>query len=202
MQAADDEKKEETIFTISFGFWDLWNYGSMELEVAQDAISQSILVLFQQLDIIAEHSSSDPQVLITGLWDVSFSPHFQSLSENNTAFHFGEVQHKMIYLVKYWNSALIQASTNWGKGDVFYLNWQSWVMDQIRITQMHELKIVDSSGIGKEEVIFDDVLRPCLLGSSSNNDTTSSQKGVNKPARCLKPERNLFWYATYAVTHL
>jgi hypothetical protein len=202
VKASDDESEEETLFAISFGFWDIWQYGTLELEEAQNAITQSMFVLFQQLDIVAEHSSSDPQILISGLWDVTFSPHFQSLSENNTAPHFGEAQHKMIYLVKYWNSALIQASMKWSKGDVFYLNWQNWLMDQIRITQMHALKIVDSSSNGKENVVFDDVSTPCVLGSSANNSTASSRVGAGKPARCPKPERNLFWYALYAVTHL
>lgn len=205
VKATDDESEEETLFAISFGFFDIFQYGTLELEDAQNAITQSMLVLFQQLDIIAEHSSSAPQVLISGLWDVTFAPHFQSLSkdsENNNYPHFGEAQHKMIYLVKYWNSALIETSMNWGKGDVFYLNWQNWVMDQIRITQLHELKIVDSSGNGKETVVFDDVTRPCLLGSSANNSIASSRASAGKPDRCLKPERNLFWYADYVITHL
>jgi hypothetical protein len=202
VKESDEEDEEETLFAISFGFWDIWQYATLELEEAQNAITQSMYVLFQQLDIIAEHSSSDPQILISGLWDVTFAPHFQSLSENNTAPHFGEAQHKMIYLVKYWNSAMIQASMNWAKGDVFYLNWQSWVMDQIRITQMHELKIYDSSGTGKEEVVFDNVSTPCLLGSSTKSGNTLSRVGANKPARCSKPERYLFWYALCALIHL
>lgn len=175
----------------------------LELEDAQNAIKQSMLVLFQQLDIIAEHSSTAPQVLISGLWDVTFGPHFQSLSvsENNTAPHFGEAQHKMIYLVKYWNSALIQTSMTWNKGDVFYLNWQNWVEDTIRITQLHQLKIIDSSGNGKETVVFDDVTNPCLLKPSANNSTAGSGK-PDRSDRCLKPEQYLFWYAVHAVAHI
>lgn len=193
VKATDDESEEETIFAISFGFYDIFQYGILDVGDAQNAITQSMLVLFQQLDIIAEHSSSAPQVLIAGLWDVTFAPHFQSLSlsENNTTPHFGEAEHKMIYLINYWNSALIQTSMTWNKGDVFYLNWQNWVMDQIRITQLHDLKIVDSSGNGKETVIFDDVTNPCLPISSADDSTA-----------CARPERNLFWYAAHAVTHL
>jgi hypothetical protein len=197
----EGEEEEDTLFTISFGFWDIWQYATLELEEAQNAITKSMYVLFQQLDVIAEHSSSDPQILISGLWDVTFAPHFQSLSANNTAPHFGQAQHKMIYLVKYWNNALIEASMKWSKGDVFYMNWQSWVMDQIRITQMHQLKIYDSSGIGKEAVVFDDISTPCLRGSLANGHVSSRVDAV-KPARCLKPERNLFWYALHAVIHL
>lgn len=193
MEAADDESEEETIFAISFGFYDIFQYAILDLGDAQNAITQSMHVLFQQLDIIAEHSSSAPQVLISGLWDVTFAPHFQSLSlsENNTLPQFGGAQHKMIYLVEYWNSALIQTSMTWSKGDVFYLNWQNWVMDQIRTTQLHDLNIVDSSGNGKETVVFDDVTSPCLLRSSADNSIA-----------CARPERNLFWYAANAVAHL
>ncbi|KAE9965142.1 hypothetical protein BLS_000865 [Venturia inaequalis] len=184
VEAADDESEEETIFAISFGFYDIFQYAILDLGDAQNAITQSMHVLFQQLDIIAEHSSSAPQVLISGLWDVTFAPHFQSLSlsENNTLPQFGGAQHKMIYLVEYWNSALIQTSMTWSKGDVFYLNWQNWVMDQIRTTQLHDLNIVDSSGNGKETVVFDDVTSPCLLRSSADNSIA-----------CARPERNLFW---------
>ncbi|QDS73708.1 hypothetical protein FKW77_003406 [Venturia effusa] len=195
VKAMDDVSKDETIFAISFGFFDIFQYGILELEDAQKAITQSMLVLLQQLDVIAEHSSSAPQVLISGLWDVTFAPHFHSLSssENKTAPHFGEAQHKMIYLVRYWNTALQQTLMTWTKGDVFYLNWQNWVTDQIRITQLHQLKIVDSSGNGEETVVFDDVTNPCLLNSSANNSTASSQEGAGNPDRCPKPERNLFW---------
>ncbi|TID24322.1 hypothetical protein E6O75_ATG02687 [Venturia nashicola] len=194
VKAMDDGSEEETVFALSFGFFDIFQYGVLNVKDAEKAITQSMLVLFQQLDIIAEHTSRAPKVLISGLWDVTFTPLFQSLSlsENKTAPHFGEAQHKMIYLIKYWNSALIQTSMTWSKGDVFYLNWQNWVMDQIRITKMHDMKIVDSSGNGQETVVFDDVTSPCLLRSSAGHSTASSRDSAGSD-RCRKPERNLFW---------
>jgi hypothetical protein len=186
-----DDEVEEVIFTISFGFWDMWQYATLELKEAENAIKTSVYTLFQQMDFIAEHCAVDPRFVITGLWDITFSPHFQSLSLNATAPHFGEAQHKMIYLVSYWNSALYSASNKFGKGDIFIVDWQSWVMEQIRLTQMDALKLYDTAA-GPIKPAFDDVTTPCFVGISAA-DNLSPQTNAGKPERCEKPERNLFW---------
>jgi hypothetical protein len=189
------EDEEEVLFTITFGFWDIWQYATLELKEAESAIMSSIYSLFQQLDIIVEHSAADPRFVITGLWDITFSPHFQSLSVNQTAPHFGEAQHKMIYLVTYWNRALYSAASRWPKAELFVVDWQSWIMDQIRITQMDGLKVWDTA-VGPIKPVFDDVSSACYIGSPAAGSSTP-RLDPHQPDRCQNPERKLFWDHTH-----
>jgi len=190
---AGDDEPDEVIFTISFGFYDMWQYATLEIKEAQDAISCSIYELFQQLDIIAEQSSNPPRILMPLLWDITFHPQFVSLSQNQNhgTSHYGEQQHKMIYLVKYWNSAMLQMAGRWPRGDLFLLDWNNWVVAQIRTTQMHELNIYNSSdGAGTERPVFRDVSNACLVVSPPNEKVNGSG------SRCTDPSQNLFWDGT------
>jgi hypothetical protein len=186
-----DDELEEAIFVISFGFYDLWQYGTLELKAAQDTISCSIYELFAQLDIIAEQSLNPPRIMIPNLWDITFQPRFLSLSKNQDhANHYGEQQHKMVYLVNYWNSLLAQMAGRWSKGDLFLLDWNTWVVTQIRSTQMHELGIQESSSrAGKAKPVFGDVSNMCLTESRTDESVNSSAVIY----RCADPAQNLFW---------
>jgi len=187
----DDGSLEETVFTISFGFWDIWQYATLEVKAAQDAISCSIYEMFQQLDIIADRSLTAPRIVIPTLWDITFSPRYMSLSQNQTGLHFGEEQHKMIYLVKYWNSALAQMAVRWPGGDVFLPDWHTWTLEQIRSTQMDQLGIHDSMGIGTQRPVFRNVSAPCYLPPVV--DEVSAKVGAGKQDHCQNPRHYLFW---------
>jgi hypothetical protein len=199
----DDDDLEEAIFTISFGFYDIWQYGTLDLKEAQDAISCTIYELFQHLDVIAEQSPSPPRILIPQLWDITFHPRFLSLSQNQDhgANHYGEQQHKMVYLLRYWNTALVQMAGHWSNGDLFLLDWNSWVVEQIRATQMHDLSIFDSSGLGKKKPVFRDVTNACLAVPTPNEKVNGSGWSAAGNRRCADPSQNLFWYECNYVSH-
>jgi hypothetical protein len=182
---------EEAMFTISFGFYDIWQYGTLEVKEAQDAITCTIYELFNQLDVIAEQTLSPPRILIPQLWDITFHPRFLSLSQaqNSSANHYGEQQHKMVYLVKYWNSVLAQMAGRWQRGDLFLPDWNNWVVTQIRTTQMHDLTISSKTAAGTGKPVFQDVSNACLVVPPTNEEVNGSVE----TSRCMEPSQNLFW---------
>jgi hypothetical protein len=190
-ELANYDDLEEAIFTVSFGFYDIWQYGTLEMKEAQDAITCTIYELFNQLDIIAERTMKPPRILIPQMWDITFHPRFLSLSQNqnNGANHYGEQQHKMVYLVKYWNTVLAQMAGRWPRGDLFLLDWNDWIVTQIRTTQMHDLGIDSKTGAGSEKPVFRDVLNACLSVPPTNGQASGSVE----TSRCTEPSQNLFW---------
>jgi hypothetical protein len=178
------------VFTITVGFWDVWVYSRLDLENAKTAILASVHSLFEQLRLIDSTMNGNATVVIPALWDVSFSPKFMSgdISQNLLRRRgYSEKQHKLVYLVQYWNLALTQHAANWQGSDLYIPDWNTWLLDQIRSTQMRRVGISDAEGLGAGATVFKDVLNPCSRTVSINeaSDALASQ--------CASPRQHLWW---------
>lgn len=178
----------EFVFSITLGFWDVWQYATLDLRAAQDAISFSIYSLFEQLDIIA-NAVDNPKIVIPKLWDVTFTPRFRNLSHETQDKHVGEEQHKIIFLTRYWNLALVHSAAQWHRGYIFLPDWHGWMLDQIRALQMVQLGMNNSLGLGLERPVFKDVSSPCF----SIVPQAGSGAASTRVSQCPKPGQYLFW---------
>jgi hypothetical protein len=179
----------EVLFSITFGFWDIAQYATLDIKEAQDAISCSLYELFQQLDVIAEHSAAPPRIVLPKLWDVTFHPRFAALSYGEDAKHYGEQQHKTVFLVRYWNTALVQMAGQWSRGDIFLLDWDNWLVAQIRSSQMHDRKIK-----GAPSPDFLDVSSPCVVLSASDQVINAAEDvAVGDVSVCSDSSNHLWW---------
>jgi hypothetical protein len=183
------------VFAITVGFWDIWQYATLDLHAAQNAISNSVHTLFEQLDILANSFDEPVEVILPRLWDVSFTPRFMSLAldRGSQSRRFSEEQHKLIYLIRYWNTVLVQYAANWKLGHLYLPDWNAWLLDQIRTVQMTRLGIFDSLGFGKELAAFKDVSNPCLRSIVPMETSDGSSVAMTMPARCELPGQHLFW---------
>lgn len=185
-EKGDSDADDEFLFAVSLGFWDMWQYATLDLGPAQDAISNSVYELFQQLDLIAEHFDEPPRIVLPKLWDVTFTPRFLSLSQDQSDLRFGEQQHKVIYLTNYWNTVMMQSAANWRKGLLFVPDWNTWLLDEIRSTQMLKVGVFDHMGLGQQIPDFLDVSNPCVVAESM-------AEGNMHAVRCSHPRQHLFW---------
>lgn len=187
VRAASD-KPDKVLFSITFGFWDVVQYATLDIQEAQDAISCSLYELFQQLDVIADHSTTAPRIVLPKLWDVTFHPRFAALSHGKDARHYGEQQHKTVFLVRYWNTALVQMAGRWSRGEIFLLDWDNWLVAQIRSTQMHDLQIKDA------QPVFLDVSSPCLALSAPDKSVEHpGAASVLEVSVCSDDSKHLWW---------
>lgn len=180
---------EWTVFTVSFGLWDLLEYSTLEKEHALKAINNSIEGLFDSLDLLAEHVAAPMKVVAPKLVDVTFLPRFQSTRDINKD-HFAEHQHQLVYLWTYWNTILSQTASQWKHGKVFMPNPNNLVLDQVRAKQLYSNQISDASGMGKQAPLFDYVEEPCLKSMVDYSAGILQAAGVGK---CFDASKHLFW---------
>ncbi|KAJ8114114.1 hypothetical protein OPT61_g3921 [Boeremia exigua] len=177
---------EWTVFTVSFGLWDLLEYATLEKEYALKAIDNSIEGLFENLDLLAKHAAAPIKVVAPKLVDVTFLPRFQARKDINKE-HFAEDQHQMVFLWTYWNTALSRAAAQWEHGQIFMPNPNNLILDQVRAKQLYSRNLSDASGTGKQAPLFDYVEEPCLKAITDDNARILQAAGVEK---CSK---HLFW---------
>lgn len=175
-----------TIFTVSFGLWDLLEYSALEKEYALKAIDNSIEGLFENLDLLAEFVPKPMKVVAPKLVDVTFLPRFQSMKDFNKK-HFAENQHQLVFLWTYWNTALFRAASRWKRGQVYMPNPNNLILDQVRTKQLYSQNLTDAAGRGKQAPLFDYVEEPCMKSISDDNARILQAAGVEK---CSK---HLFW---------
>lgn len=177
---------EWTIFTVSFGLWDLFEYSTLEREYALKAIDNSIEGLFENLDLLAKHVTAPMKVVAPKLVDVTFLPRFQSMKDINKE-HFAEDQHQLVFLWTYWNTALSRTASQWKHGEIFMPNPNNLILDQVRAKQLYSKNLSDASGAGKQAPLFDYVEEPCVQSISDDSARILQAAGVKK---CSK---HLFW---------
>lgn len=197
-QLGSAESDEEFIFALTIGTWDIWRYATLDLRAAQDAISNSISVLFTQLDLLAQSFDEPIQIVLPRLWDLSFTPRFRSLADDRSSQpnRFSEVQHKLIYLIQYWNTVLIQYAANWEHGRLYLPDWNSWLSDQIRAVQMDRLGIPDALKLQTEAPAFKDVANPCTSSLVPADVPSRDSATAETQLSCQSPRQHLFWSDT------
>ncbi|KAF1929265.1 uncharacterized protein M421DRAFT_100396 [Didymella exigua CBS 183.55] len=180
---------EWTIFTVSFGLWDLLEYSALEKEYALKAIDNSIEGLFENLDLLAKHVAAPMKIVAPKLIDVTFLPRFQS-RRNMDKEHFAEDQHHLVFLWTYWNTALSRTASQWNHGEIFMPNPNNLITDQVRAKQLYSKNLSDASGMGKQAPLFDYVEEPCVRSTADVSAETLQAVGVEK---CFDASKHLFW---------
>ncbi|KAL1600030.1 hypothetical protein SLS59_006104 [Nothophoma quercina] len=180
---------EWSIFTVSFGLWDLLEYSTLEKEYALKAIDNSIESLFENLDLLAKHVPAPMKVVAPKLVDVTFLPRFQARKDIDKE-HFAEDQHHLVFLWTYWNTMLSRIASQWKHGEIFMPNPNNLILDQVRAKQLYSKQISDASGMGKQAPLFDYVEEPCLKSKVDDNGSELQAAGVEK---CSDAPKHLFW---------
>lgn len=177
---------EWTIFTVSFGLWDLLEYATLDKEYALKAIDNSVEGLFENLNLLANHVAAPMRVVIPKLVDVTFLPRFQSMKDINKE-HFAEDQHQLVFLWTYWNTVLSRTASQWQRGEIFMPNPNNLILDQVRAMQLYSNNLTDASGAGTQAPLFEFVEEPCLKAITDDTARILQAAGVKK---CSK---HLFW---------
>lgn len=184
----DLDVEDDIIFTVFFGMWDMWQYAMLDHTAALAAISATVLWLFRQLDIIVEHSPSPPRIVVPSLWDITFTPRFRrELTKKEMDAFYGEQGHKMVYLIKYWNTELINLARTWSNGKLYVLDLDDWVAEIIRTQQLFDLGLAQANINDNQLPEFIDVSNPCLHVTRTSSDKAT----LTNP--CEYPEQYLFW---------
>lgn len=125
----------KTIFIISVGFWDVYNYAGLDLESGQSATDAAVNELFDQLDTLYYHysrtmSSSNTttnwpplNIIVPKALDPSLAPGW--LSHRPTPpkpGQIGEHQRNAAPLTMRWNYQVVVRLQGWGKTNITLLN--------------------------------------------------------------------------------
>ncbi|KAH7351159.1 hypothetical protein BKA65DRAFT_476491 [Rhexocercosporidium sp. MPI-PUGE-AT-0058] len=117
----------ETLFVLSFGFWDIYNFARLDYEMAKNVTDRSVDEIFHQLDILYDHfdknlypaevnATTRPRfrVIIPRLFDPTLTPGWIShrpapLSPRSVA----EEQKNAVYLTERWNQMMENTMGSW-----------------------------------------------------------------------------------------
>lgn len=181
-------RKEQTVFTVFFGLWDLWHYTDLDMNSAQKAIDETITELFVQLDYLAEQAKTPIRVVLPSAIDITLLPGFQEKVEKSGDRYFPQEQHRAIFLMHYWNTILSQIATKWDGGSLYMPDLNAWLVERIREHQLWSAGISDASGAGEQRPLFDEVSKPCTSATNSTSgEPLSEEKG------CQEASKYLFW---------
>jgi hypothetical protein len=180
---------EWTIFTVSFGLWDLLEYSTLEKEYALKAIDNSIEGLFENLDLLAKHVAAPIKIVAPKLVDVTFLPRVQSRRHHDKE-HFAESQHHLVFLWTYWNTVLTRTASQWKHGEIFMPNPNNLITDQVRTKQLYSKNLSDATGLGKQVPLFDFVEEPCVKSPADDGAEVLQAAGIEK---CFDASKHLFW---------
>jgi len=113
---------KETLFIISFGFWDIYNFASLDYALAKNTTDQSINELFAQIDILYNHYNSSQlsistapinssahtfQIIIPKVLDPSVSPGWLTQRPSPVKpSSIAEQQKNAAYLTERWNQGV------------------------------------------------------------------------------------------------
>ena len=186
-----DAERIGTIFAVWFSLWDLWYYSSGVFSNAEVAVTKSIDVLFEQLDVIAGEWTHKPQVILLDAIDVTFLPSWQKVRTGALGSDMtGDDQRYAILLAEQWNQALERRARRWNKGSIYIYHASRWFMNQIREGQMVRANMSDANGKGVSPSPWVNVRSGCL----GQGGPLSGDFQDNDPhTRCPDPGSYLFW---------
>ena len=180
-------ERNGTIFTIWLSLWDLWYYAEKEHSNAEWAVTKTMDILFDQLDIIAENWPSEMKIIMPEAIDLSFLPawHNTRIGRSGTD-QKGDILRNSIALVEQWNNALDTRAAGWQRGSMYIYNTNEWLLDQVREQQLLDARVSDANGMGSNQTPWDNVHSGCLESSKDHID-------LAKAAHCSDPDKYLFW---------
>ncbi|RAH43257.1 putative HMG box transcriptional regulator [Aspergillus brunneoviolaceus CBS 621.78] len=189
MQAMSAEaigtRQNRTIVILSFGVWDLWNVVGKTYKEATQSIDNTLDVIMDQLNLLAElWGHNDLKLILTLAPDVTFLPAFRVQAEQHQA-----KQKDAISMSDYWNQHLRQRADGWGNGTIYLFDTNAFLADQIRDWQLFVAGIEETNGLGKnEDPGWENVEDACVQSSQQWMVTSETKK-------CDRPEKFLFWNA-------
>ena len=131
------KRPTETIFVVSFGFWDVYDFSRMDFPIAQNGTDSSIKEIFKQLDILYNHfvtnlyspaasgledatdDTETPQtpsfrVILPRLFDPTLLPGWITLRPHSPApSSVAEQQKNAVYLTERWNNVMENKIAEW-----------------------------------------------------------------------------------------
>lgn len=187
-----DFKRDGAIFVVWFSLWDLWYFSKKTKDEASEAVDRTMDTLFEQLDVIAEHSSSRVRVIMPDAIDPTFLPGWRA---TRTGL-FGsdrraDDQRNAVRLVKKWNKALDDRAATWKKGVLYISGAHKWLLDQLREQQLIARKLSDRNGLGTHGSPWIDVQSGCIV--TTNDRSPDLGEAPRVVDRCPEPNKYLFW---------
>lgn len=187
VQQLDEEsihdRRNRTVFVVSFGVWDMWNMIEKSSSDATKSVDHNIEVIIGQLDVLFQHwENDDLKIILTLVPDVTFLPAFRPVGDQRVSQYKDTVK-----LVAYWNQKLREAAEQWVKGTIYLFDTEAFVLDLIRDRQLFAAGVEELNGLGlNQDPGWENVDDPCVE-SSQQWAVTSEGK------RCQSPDKYLFW---------
>lgn len=170
-------RQNNTIISVCFGVWDIWNLMEKEYDDAKVSVDHNIGTIFEQLNNLSDGwGTKDMKVILTMAPDVTFFPAFEPTSER---------QKNAVKLIEYWNNNLRKAAEEWDSGTIYLFDTNAFMLDQIRDWQLFAAGIEDAHGLGKNDPGWENVSGSCVQGHTSLLSWTGKH--------CEHPEKYLFW---------
>ncbi|GAD94485.1 conserved hypothetical protein [Paecilomyces variotii No. 5] len=175
---AVETRHNNTIISVGFGVWDLWNLVGKDYDDAKESVVHSVTIIFERLNELSERwGTKDMRVILTMAPDVTFFPAFRPTPET---------QKDTVKLVEYWNNFLRSSAEEWDCGTIYLFDTNEFMLDQLRDWQLFAAGMEDEHGLGKNENPgWEDVTRPCVQRNSTFLGWTEKQ--------CEHPDKYLFW---------
>lgn len=172
------ERRQNTIFVIQFGLWDVWRLIGQPENVVQDSINRSIDTIFKQLArIVDEYTPTDVKVILMGAIDVTFLPAYTAANGDRQAIEVSE----------HWNAELRRRTEEFKRASIFLVDTQSFLVDQFRLRELWSNGYIESDEYGREgRVAWLNVRDACL-------DGTKKKMLFMSTSTCRSPEKYLFW---------
>ena len=183
----EEAERNGTVFAIWLSLWDLWYYSEKEIANAQYAVTKTMDILFEQLDIIAENWPSEIKIIMPEAIDTTFLPgwHRTRTGPRGSDRH-GDIQRNAVLLVEQWNHALDMRATRWQKGMMYIYNTNEWLLDQVREHQLFDSHLADANGMGASQTPWSNVRSGCIENSKARGD-------LEGRTQCNDPTTYLFW---------
>ncbi len=183
-------EKESTIFFLCFSTWDVWYYSAGVYSNAQIAVTKSIDTLFEQLDLIAENWTSDLKIVFFNALDPTVLPRWRTTRTGPYgADPVSEDQRNAVLLVEQWNLVLEKRARRWKKGLIYIYDMNSWLLDQIRQSQLQNKKWSDIPGLKTSQGAWQNVDVSCLGSIDRSSDEVQEN---DKNHECSDPKSYLF----------
>jgi len=178
---ASEVERNGTVFTMWFSLWDLWYYSEKNMADAQYAVTKTMDILFDKINVIAQNWPSNVKMIMPEAIDATFLPRWRGLRTGPRGSDpYGENQRNAVLLVGQWNRALEMRATRWQGGSLYIYNTNEWLLDQVREHQLFEARLQDAKSP------WNNVRSGCIQPSKTKSD-------VAEVVVCSDPTTYLFW---------
>ncbi|KAL1959536.1 hypothetical protein VTO42DRAFT_1981 [Malbranchea cinnamomea] len=171
-------RANRTLFSVSFGVWDLWRLITKEVDNPKASIQRIVQKLFDNLNDLASSVPADGiKIILLAPVDVTFLPAYGSKGQGTHRDAIG--------LFEEWNDQLRNHTAGWSHGTIYLVDTNAFLVDQIRERHLWVAGYIETQDYGKTGVAWENVHDPCI---SNPKNGTSNHGDI-----CGSPEKVLFW---------